>query len=267
MYCIGNIIGDICGSSYEWNNPKTPEDVELFKDGSRFTDDTVLTVAVADWLMAPKVNRDTLARIMKEYVKLYGERGYGGKFRNWVLSDSYDDYGSFGNGSGMRVAPVGFFANTLEETMELAEMTAKTTHGHPEGIKGAQAIAVSIFLAKKGVKKDTIKEKITSMFGYDLTRELDEIGTKAHRFDATCQVTVPEAIICFLKSNDFEDCIKKAISIGGDTDTIACMAGGIAEAYYGVPFYLIEKARKYMDGNIINVLYRLSGVIDRKTEK
>lgn len=266
MYAIGNVIGDICGSSYEFQNKGPVENVELFRPGSKFTDDTVLTCAVADWLASEDdytQTRETLVDYIKRYTNLYKNAGYGGMFRKWLEEDRSDDYQSFGNGSAMRVAPVGYMAVSMDDCLKKAEITAKTTHGHPEGIKGAQAIALAIFLARKGLKKDAIKRNIESLFDYDLNKELNQIGRHVHKFDATCQVTVPEALICFFKSDSFEDCIKKSIEIGGDTDTIACMSGGIAEAYYGVPAYLVEKAKSIMDAHIIDALTKFTTKADQ----
>lgn len=255
MVNIGSIIGDICGSVYEFNNVSSLSEVKLFDDGATFTDDTVMSCAVADWLVSDSEHtRDSLVMLMKSYGSMFPNAGYGGKFRAWLKSEDDSDYGSFGNGSGMRVGPVGFYAKDINECLELAEITAKTTHGHPEGIKGAKAIAAAIFLARQGVSKESIKKYITDNFEYDLDKKLTEIGSRVHGFDCTCQITVPEAIICFLSSSNFEDCIRKSIMIGGDTDTIACMAGGIAEAYYGVPAYLIEKAKARMDARLIQPL-------------
>ena len=265
MYAIGSIIGDICGSSYEFQNKGPVEYVELFRPGSKFTDDTVLTCAVADWLASENQNtytRETLVNYIKRYANTYKNAGYGGMFRKWLEADRSDDYQSFGNGSAMRVAPVGYIATSMDDCLKKAEITAKTTHGHPEGIKGAKAIATAIFLARKGLNKDGIKENLENLFDYDLDKELTQIGRHVHKFDATCQVTVPEALICFLKSESFDDCIRKSIEIGGDTDTIACMSGGIAEAYYGVPAYMIEDAKILMDNNLINALVKFSAKVD-----
>lgn len=250
---IGAIIGDICGSVYEFNNPKHEEDVKLFTEKCQITDDTIMTCANAEWLLSGDFSRENLVDIMKKWGTSYSQVGYGPMFKKWLQGDSTEDYGSFGNGSAMRISPIGFYANSINECKELALISAKTTHGHEEGIKGAQAIACAIYMARHGLTKQEIKDYIEREFKYNLNRELDELGRNVHKFDATCQVTVPEAIICFLKSNDFEDCIKKSIKIGGDTDTIAAMAGGIAEAYYGIPSCFIEWAKLYLDKDILEL--------------
>ncbi|MBP5458326.1 MAG: ADP-ribosylglycohydrolase family protein [Paludibacteraceae bacterium] len=245
---IGGIAGDIIGSVYEWHNAKGMDDIELFRNGVRFTDDTVLTCAVADWLMNDENHTsEGLANRLRSFASTYPYAGYGGKFMKWFKGDSMEPIGSFGNGSGMRVSSVGYYAKSLEEAMSLAKASAEVTHNHPEGIKGAQAIAVAVFMAVDGYGKEAIKEEIEKRFGYDLNKhvadyvELDSeenVVSRAHKFDATCQVTVPEAIVAFLESTDYESAIELAIIIGGDSDTIADMAGAIAGAYYGVPQWI-----------------------------
>ena len=230
---LGAILGDYIGSVYERFNIKS-EDFPLFRDDCRFTDDTVLTVAVADVLM----NNKDYATTIKEYSRKYPLAGYGGNFINWVDSDNMQGYNSWGNGSAMRVSSVGWLFNSMEEVMSEAKRSAEVTHNHPNGIKGAQAIACCIFWARTSLfsmeplAKDDIKRKIEKHFEYDLNRTIDEIRP-TYEFDVSCEGSVPEAIIAFLESKDIESCIRKAISIGGDSDTIAAMAGGIAEAFYG----------------------------------
>jgi len=239
---IGGIAGDIIGSVYEGNNIKRT-DFPLFGPWNRFTDDTVLTVAVADVILHNGDYIDTF----KEYVRRYPQRGYGSHFYRWALSDSRKPYYSFGNGSAMRVSPVGFAFNTLEEVLSEAKRSAEVTHDHPEGIKGAQAIAASVFLARKGYGKQYIKDYITTTFSYDLDRTVEEIRP-TYRFDVSCQGSVPEAIIAFLESTDFESAIRLAVSLGGDSDTLGCMAGGIAEACYGgVPEDIQEQVFRKLD--------------------
>jgi ADP-ribosylglycohydrolase len=255
MQYIGALIGDYCGSKYEWSNFQgTLEDTMDLIDTGRFTDDSVLTVAVMDWLNHGGLNGEPVGKYLKEWARKYPKAGYGGKFRVWVASDSYDPIGSFGNGSAMRVSACAYYANTLEECLELAKASAEATHDHPEGIKGAQAIAEAIYLARSGAGKDDIKRVIEEDFGYDLNKNLEEIGRRAHRFDATCQVTVPEAIICFLNSQSFLDAIRVGIWIGGDSDTIAAIAGSIAEAYYGVPSFVEEKFKERLPEDFKNVI-------------
>lgn len=246
---IGAIAGDIIGSVYEGYEIKATE-FELFSSESTFTDDTVLTVAVADCIL----NGKSYATTLKEYGRKYPYAGYGGRFRMWLLSDSSRPYNSFGNGSAMRVSPVGFAFTSLDEVLREAEKSAAVTHNHPEGIKGAQAVAASIFLAREGESKGKIKEYVEGNFGYNLHQTLDEIRPD-YTFNETCQGSVPQSIIAFLESETFEDAIRKAISIGGDSDTIACIAGGIAQAYYKeIPEYIIKEVREILAPDLLNIV-------------
>lgn len=250
---IGAIAGDIIGSVYEGNAIKST-DFDLFSPESTFTDDTVLTVAVADCILHDK----EYAATFKEYGRRYPYAGYGGMFQMWLLSNRSQPYNSFGNGSAMRVSPVGFAFKSLEETLEEAERSAAVTHNHPEGIKGAQAVAAAIFLAREGYSKDAIRDYVEENFEYDLHRTLDEIRPN-YDFDETCQGSVPESIIAFLESTDYEDAVRKAISLGGDSDTIACITGGIAKAYYKkIPDYIINKAKQLLDGDLLAIVEKFS---------
>lgn len=224
---IGAIAGDIIGSIYEHRNIKTTR-FPLFHPMCRFTDDTVLTVALAESILhvTPYVD------LLKAYYRAYPRAGYGGTFHQWAQSEDTRPYNSWGNGSAMRVSPVGFAFDTIEDVRDRAKGSAEVTHDHPEGIKRAQAVASAIFLARTGRGKDQIKNYVETTFGYRLDRTLDEIRP-TYDFNVSCQGSVPQAITAFLESDDFEDAIRKAISIGGDSDTIACIAGGIAQAYYG----------------------------------
>lgn len=232
---IGAIIGDIIGSQFEMFNYTSKNmmfkdyDFIFFTDKCRPTDDTVLTIAVLDCVL----NKKSYPETFKEYAKKYPTAGYGGSFINWVDSEGFEPYNSYGNGSAMRVSPIGWLFDTLEEVLVEAEKSASATHNHPEGIKGAQATALCVLMARQKQSKDLIKSTIIDRFSYDLNRTLDEIRP-TYEFSATCQVTVPESIIAFLESENYIDCIRKGISIGGDSDTIACISGGIAEAYYGM---------------------------------
>lgn len=249
----GSVTGDIIGSAYEWNRVKH-KDFELFTQGTDYTDDSVLTIAVAEAILEGKDYEETIRR----YGLAYPGRGYGGMFKRWLHSDRPSPYGSFGNGSAMRVSPVGFAFDSLEEVLREAEKTAVCTHNHPEGVKGAQAVALAVFLARKGGSKKEIKDEISRSFGYNLNRSLDKIRP-AYNFDETCQRTVPEAIIAFLESTDFVDAIRNAVSLGGDSDTLACITGGIAEAFYGeVPHDLEKKAMAYLPDDLRNVLVLFS---------
>lgn len=246
---IGAIAGDIIGSRFEWNNTKTV-DFPLFTKECRFTDDSVLTAAVADSILSGT----DYAIKLKEYYRRFPAAGYGGSFRKWGQSEEFTPYNSWGNGSAMRVSPVGFAFDTLEEVMEQAKQSAAVTHNHPEGIKGAQTVAAAVFLARTGSAKSKIREFITQQFGYPLTESVREIRTW-YTFDVSCQGSVPQAITAFLESKDYEDAVRLAISLGGDSDTIACITGGIAQAFYGnVPEIITSKAMELLDEDLRKVV-------------
>ena len=257
---IGAIIGDIVGSIYEWENIKTKE-FELFTPKCFFTDDTVMTLAIGEGMM-DRCDDDlnmSLIQAMKKYGRLYPNAGYGGYFFKWLFTEDTDPYNSWGNGSAMRVSSVAWIFDSLAEVEHYAGITAAVTHNHPEGIKGAQATAVAIFFARTGKSKEEIKDYITDKYEYDLGRSLEEIRP-TYKFNETCQETVPQAIIAFLESLDFEDAIRNAISLGGDSDTLAAITGSIAEAAYGVPKEIEAKALSYLDENQIDVLERFSHI-------
>jgi len=224
---LGALSGDIIGSRFERHPIKSTE-FELFHPDCRYTDDSVLTVAVADHLV---LGAD-LIDLFKDYYHQYPEAGYGTGFIQWAASPSREPYHSFGNGSAMRVSPVGFAFDSLEEVLRQAKTTAEITHNHPEGIKGAQATAAAVFLARMGKSRREIRRFIESEFQYDLSQPLDALRP-SYRFDASCQGSVPQAITAFLDSDSFEDAVRKAVSLGGDSDTQACIAGAIAHAFYG----------------------------------
>ncbi len=248
---IGAIIGDIVGSRFEFANHRY-DDSELFNSVSDFTDDTVLTVATAKVLL----DGDDYAVAYRSFAQAYPGRGYGGMFNRWIHDAQMGPYKSLGNGSAMRVGPVGFAFDDLETTLEEAKRSAEVTHNHPEGIKGAQALAQAIFMARQGAGKEEIKQTLGQTFGYDLSRTTNQIRL-VNRFDETCPGSLPEALICFFESRDFEDCLRLCISIGGDSDTIACMAGGLAQAYYQViPMWMVEKARALLPKEFIGILDR-----------
>jgi len=237
---LGALVGDIIGSMYEFHNTKRT-DFKLFPEGSRFTDDSVMTLAVAKWLIEDKEHdKKVLIKCMQELGRKYPRAGYGGHFFLWILARDPLPYNSWGNGAGMRVSPVGLYAKTLEEALELAEITASVTHNHPEGVKGAQAIATSVFLCKQGKSKQEIKEYVEETFGYNLHRTIAEIRP-TYGFDVSCQGSVPEAIIAFLEGKSFEEVIRLAISLGGDSDTIGAMAGAIAACRYPIPDEIAER--------------------------
>lgn len=223
---MGAIAGDVIGSIYEFH-PTKNKDFKLFRTFQNFTDDTVMTIAVADWILTG----NSLTHTMQDYGCRYPDAGYGGGFRNWLKDKDPQPYNSWGNGSAMRVSAVGFAYDTLDEVLKKAKESAEVTHNHPEGIKGAQATAAAIFLARTGSSKQKIKEYIESTFGYNLGQTCDEIRPY-YQFDVSCQGSVPESIICFLESTDYEDAIRLAISMGGDADTMGAITGGIAIAYY-----------------------------------
>ena len=257
---IGAIIGDIVGSIYEWDNIKT-KNFPLFSNKCRFTDDSVMTIAVADGLMNGG-GPDNYIAAMKRLGRIYPDAGYGGHFRRWLLSDDANPYNSWGNGAAMRVSPTGWLFSTIEETENAAEASAAVTHNHPEGIKGAKATAAAIYMARNSESKSAIKAYIEKQFGYNLSRTLDEIRP-AYAFDVSCMGTVPEAITAFLESVDFEDAIRNAISLGGDSDTLAAITGSIAEAAYGVPKEIYNKAIAFLDEPLLEVLERWKKCIQK----
>ncbi len=230
---LGSIIGNVVGSPFAHANTKDYQ-FQLFGEKSNFTADCIMTVAVAEWLLTDvKHNPDTLSDILRRYGERYPSPlgGYGNMFNNWLTNPTMQSYGSFGNGAAMRVSAIGWMFDTLEETERVAEISASVTHNHPEGIKGAQATSAAIFLARTGKSKEEIQEYITHRFNYDLIRSYQDV-CKTYGWEASCQGTVPEAIIAFLASDSFEDSIRKAISMGGDSDTLGAINGGIAEAFY-----------------------------------
>ena len=246
---LGAVVGDVIGSVHEFAATKT-KDFPLFVAGSTFTDDTVLTVAVADWIMS---GRD-LTGVLHEYTNAYPERGYGGMYYQWARNRLRQPYNSYGNGSAMRVSPVGFAFATMEEVLDWAGRSAAVTHNHLEGIRGAQAAAGAVFLARQGESKDKIRAETESRFGYNLRRKLDQIRLTYH-FNETCQETVPEALVAFLESTSYEDAIRNAISLGGDADTLACIAGGVAEAFYGgVPEDLVLQVMARLDYSLVTTV-------------
>ena len=247
---LGAIVGDIVGSRFEFDNIHTKQ-FELFGNGCSFTDDTICTCAVADAAMNEKSYRDTLLEWCRRYPNPKG--AYGGSFARWIHSADPQPYNSFGNGSAMRVSAVGWLFGTMEEVMEQARLSAEPTHNHPEGIKGAQATASAVFMLRHARSKDDVKRYLENTFGYRLDYTVDYL--RCHNsFDETCQVTVPQAIVCFMESNGFEDAIRNAISIGGDSDTIGAITGALAEAFYTVPDDIRTKALTYLDPAMKQIL-------------
>lgn len=245
---LGSIVGDVVGSIYEWNNLRDKR-FELFSTACFFTDDSVLTAACADAIL----NGTDFGAAYMRYGRGYPRRGYGGRFARWLDRGELGAYGSFGNGSAMRAAPCGWAGATREETLLLAESSAAATHDHPEGIKGAQAVALAVFMGRSGASKKEIREAVCGL-GYDLGFTIDAIRP-FYKFNETCQGTVPQAVVAFLESSDFEDAIRTAVSVGGDTDTLACITGGIAEAYYGgVPGEIRERTLRVLDEGLRGVV-------------
>lgn len=248
---LGAIIGDIIGSVYEFHSTISM-DFPLFNDHSTFTDDSVLTIATAKWLL----DGGNYTNLLKNFTRRYPKRGYGSNYYQWALSENQSPYHSFGNGSAMRVSPVGFCFSSENEVLIKAKASAVVTHDHEEGIKGAQAVALAIFFAGQGESKQEIRNRLERIFCYDLSRSYSEIQAN-YSFDVTCQGSVPEAIIAFLSSNNYEDAIRRAIALGGDADTQACIAGGIAEAFYTeIPEEIKKQAAKRLPQEFIEILKR-----------
>ena len=260
---LGALVGDIIGSVYEFHNTESI-DFELFTPWSSFTDDSVMTLAVAKWLIEDDEHtKHHLIRCMQELGRRYPRAGYGESFGWWLRQDNPQPYNSWGNGAGMRVSPVGLYAKTLDEALALAAITASVSHNHPEGVKGAQAIATSVFLCKEGKSKEEIKEYVEKTFGYDLHRTIAEIRPR-YGFDVSCQGSVPEAIIAFLEGNSFEEVIRLAISLGGDSDTIGCMAGAIAACMYPIPDYMTEKCDSILTDDLREIKDQFLEMIEKR---
>ena len=255
---LGAIIGDIVGSIYEFDNIKT-KDFELFDKECFFTDDTVITVAVAEALMKSNISenehiiRERLVASMKKWGRKYPDAGYGGHFLYWLLEGDTKPYNSYGNGSAMRVSAAGWLYDDMFTTRYMARLTSAVTHNHSEGIKGAEATASAIFMARKGASKQKIREYIQDEFNYDLSFTCDEIRP-VYSFNETCMDTVPQAIVAFLDGKSFEDVIRTGVSIGGDTDTLCAIAGSIAEAYYGIPKDIEETARGFLTEDVLKIV-------------
>ena len=255
----GAILGDIIGSPFEFDRGDKTKDFKLFSRRSHFTDDSVMTLAVCEALLkvgqdaTVKEIEDAVISSMQSWGRRYPHEGYGGYFRRWLTARHPEPYNSFGNGSAMRVSAAGWLYDSLEKTRVVAKATANVTHNHPEGIKGAEATASAIFMARNGSSKEEIKKYIENEFHYDLNRTLDEIRPSFH-MDETCQKTVPEAIIAFLEAGDYEDAIRNAVSLGGDTDTLGAITGSIAEAYYGIPQTLITECRNRINKDMRDVV-------------
>ena len=257
----GAILGDIIGSPYEFDMGDKTKDFPLFSRYSTYTDDTVLTLAVADAFMKQGADiRADLISSMRDYCGRYPYADYGARFSDWLMSDDPQPYGSYGNGSAMRVSSVAWLFDDLDAVLKAARISAEVTHNHPEGIKGAQATAAAIFLARTGATKAAIKAYIEDTFHYDLSRTCDEIRPSYHHVE-NCQETVPEAITAFLEGESFEDVIRTAVSLGGDCDTLTAIAGSIAEGFYGVPEELKIECRARLMDDLLAVLDRFDGYL------
>jgi len=250
---LGSIAGDIAGSVYEYGCPKR-KDLDLFGADATYTDDTVLSIAVADWLMSG----GDPATYLRRYARRYPDAGYGGGFKTWMTGNSERGYGSLGNGSAMRVGPVAFAARTLDDALDLARRSAEPTHDHPEGIKGAQATATAMWLARHGADAGTIRHEVSLRFGYDMRPSVDAIRP-GYGYDVTCPGTVPPALICALEATDYEDAVRNALSLGGDADTLACIAGGLAEILFGLPNSLARAAETRLPADLRKVVRRFRG--------
>lgn len=248
---LGAITGDIIGSAYEWDSIKT-KDFDLFPTTARFTDDSVLTIAIADSILQNQSYKDQVIY----YARKYPNAGYGKSFYNWFTGGDHKPYNSWGNGSAMRVSPIGFAFNSLEEVLIQSKKTAEITHNHPSGIKGAQATASAIYLARNKKSKDEIKQYIENTFNYNLHRSLDEIRPE-YSFDVSCQGSVPESIIAFLESTTYEEAVRNAVSLGGDADTQACIAGAIAQAFYeNIPLPIVKKVKAILPQRLWEITER-----------
>ncbi len=261
---LGALIGDYAGSRFEFSRYRIPDEFALFHERCRFTDDTVMSIAVAEAIMDTRGNSDEeikqeLVRSMRRWGRLYEDAGYGGKFYEWLFTEDPKPYFSFGNGSAMRVSSIGWLFDTMEETRHMAELSASVTHNHPEGIKGAIAIACAIFMARHKASKEEIRAEIEKITGYDLSVSY-EYYRRRHIRSASCQDTVPEAITAFLEAESFEDTIRKAIILGGDTDTLAAMAGSIAEAYYGIDASVRNECLKHLPADLKEVFQRFESI-------
>ena len=258
----GAILGDMIGSPYEFDLSGKTKDFPLFIPASRFTDDTVMTVAVTEALLDTRGKGEeeilqALKKSMRRWGRRYPDAGYGGRFRVWLCASDPEPYHSWGNGSAMRVSSAGWLYGTLEETERAAGLTAMVTHDHPEGIRGARAVAAAVYLARTGADKAEIRTCITERFGYDLTRTCDEIRPGYHHVES-CQETVPEAVTAFLEGKDFEDVIRTAVSLGGDCDTLTSISAAIGEAFWGVPEELKAECRKRLPKDMLRVLDRFT---------
>jgi ADP-ribosylglycohydrolase len=258
---FGAIAGDIIGSPYEGLGSKR-YDFPLFSNRSCFTDDTVLTIAIA----LAVLDGVDYAETLRDFGNRYPGRGYGEHFHKWLVDPTIGPYNSWGNGSAMRVSPIGYAFDSLDQVLVEAARTAEVTHNHEEGIRGAQAVALAVFLARNGTTKEDLRKEVSERFGYDMHRTVEEIRP-GYAFDVSCQGSVPESIICFLESDDFESSVRSAVSLGGDTDTMACIAGAIAEAFYGdLPGTIMEKVKELLPAEFLQIVSRFNSTFMSHSE-
>ena len=260
----GAVIGDIVGSYYEFLKPRMKDkDFPLFSSNSRFTDDTVMSVALAATIIAGFSDEKSFKKLFIEYMHYFGLKhfnaGYGGFFKEWLVNKSYEPYGSYGNGSAMRVAAAGAAFDSLEETQKVARWSAEVTHNHPEGIKGAESVASIMWLARNGYDKDYIRKYISEKYDYDLNRTCDDIRP-SYKFEVSCQKSVPEAIIAFLDGNSYEECIRLAVSLGGDTDTQAAITGAMASMMYPIPEDIKKQTVKFISDDLLIIINNFSSL-------
>lgn len=255
----GAILGDMVGAPYEFDRGEKTKEFEFWNPECQFTDDSVITIAVADALIRAGIEgaedeiKLAVMEAMRDWGQRYPDAGYGARFLGWLNENNPKPYNSWGNGSAMRVSAVGWLYETMKRTREVARWTAEVTHQHPEGIKGAEATASAIYLARNGASKGVIRKYLTDHFHYDLSRTCDEIRPDYHHVES-CQETVPEAVTAFLEGESFEDVIRTAVSLGGDCDTLTCIAGSIAEAYYGIPTAMKEEVKNRLPGEMLRIL-------------
>ncbi|MBQ3273593.1 MAG: ADP-ribosylglycohydrolase family protein, partial [Solobacterium sp.] len=265
---LGAIMGDMVEAPFEFDRGPKHKNFRMFTNGTRFTDDTVMTIAVAEALLAAGLDADDetvrqyLIGSMKSWGSAYPYAGYGTRFYQWLFTDMEEPYGSYGNGSAMRVSSAGWLYDSLDETRKFARLSAAVTHNHPEGIKGVEATAAVIYLARTGHTKEGIRRYVETEFNYDLSRTCDEIRPYYHHVES-CQETVPEAITAFLEGQDFEDVIRTAVSLGGDCDTLTCIAGGIAEAFYGIPIGITAECQSRLAEDMMQVMDRFDKAVGR----
>ena len=258
----GAVLGDIIGSRFEFDRGGKTKDFKLFTAEDGFTDDSVMTVAVAEALLNAGKNadektvKDNLIKSMQHWGRKYPNAGYGARFIWWVFADEPKPYDSFGNGSAMRVSAAGWLYNSLEKTREAARWSAEVSHNHPEGIKGAECTAAIMYLSRTGTDKKEIREYVIKEFGYDLSESMEELRAR-HEHNESCQDSLPKALTSFFEGESYEDTVRNAVSLGGDTDTLAAIAGAMAEAYYGIPEDIIKEGRKYLPEEMIKILESL----------